>query len=73
MFSRKQMAATVAGFTGFGTAMAQTTPTGTDYSSAIEGLVTSQASYSTVMIGLAIAAVGIMIGVKWVKRAKGAA
>ena len=31
------------------------------------------AGYGPVMFGLAIAAVGVMIGVKWIKRARGAA
>lgn len=40
---------------------------------AISTLTGSSAGYAPVMFGLAIAVVGIMIGVKWIKRAKGAA
>lgn len=40
---------------------------------AIGTLTGSSAGYAPVMFGLAIAVVGIMIGVKWIKRAKGAA
>lgn len=52
-------------------AFAQTTAI--DYSATITPLKDAQSSYSTVMIGLAVAAVSIMIGIKWVKRARGAA
>ncbi|MEO6601771.1 MAG: hypothetical protein ABIQ16_17975 [Polyangiaceae bacterium] len=45
----------------------------TDALTAIGTLTTGQAGYGPVMFGLAIAAVAIMVGVKWVKRAKGAA
>lgn len=40
---------------------------------AVTSLQGSAAGYAPVMFGLAIAVVGIMIGVKWIKRAKGAA
>ena len=40
---------------------------------AIQTLSTSATGFGPVMFGLAIAVVGIMIGVKWIKRAKGAA
>ena len=36
-------------------------------------VTTSISGYSTVMFAIAIAAVGILIGVKWIKRARGAA
>ena len=47
-----------------------------DPATAIEAVGTltgSSAGFGPVMFGLAIAVVGIMIGVKWIKRAKGAA
>ena len=40
---------------------------------AVGTLSTSSAGFGPVMFGLAIAVVGIMVGVKWIKRAKGAA
>lgn len=45
----------------------------TDALGAITTLSATNASYGPVMFGLAIAAVGVMIGVKWIKRARGAA
>lgn len=39
----------------------------------IEAVTTGQAGYATVMFALALAAVGILVGVKWIKRARGAA
>lgn len=47
-----------------------------DPATAIEAVTTlsaSSAGFGPVMFGLAVAVVGIMIGVKWIKRAKGAA
>lgn len=40
---------------------------------AVQSLSTSAAGFGPVMFGLAVVAVGIGIGVKWIKRAKGAA
>lgn len=40
---------------------------------AVQTLTTSSAGFGPVMFGLAIATVGIMIGIKWIKRARGAA
>lgn len=40
---------------------------------ALGTLTGSTAAYGPIMYGLAIAAVGIMVGVKWIKRARGAA
>jgi len=57
---------------GMSSAMAQVTAP-TDATAQIQALVTGQAEYLTVMFALAFAAVGIMIGVKWIKRARGAA
>lgn len=48
-----------------------TNPTsGVDAVTQLQGTI---GSYGPVMFGLAIAAVGVMIGVKWIKRARGAA
>jgi hypothetical protein len=44
-----------------------------DALAAVGSLTTGQAAYGPVMFGLAIAAVGIMVGLKWIKRARGAA
>lgn len=43
-----------------------------DAISAVTGLSTSSAGFGPVMFGLAAAVVGIMIGVKWIKRARSA-
>lgn len=40
---------------------------------AVQTLTTTSTGFGPVMFGLAVAAVGIGIGVKWIKRAKGAA
>lgn len=40
---------------------------------AIGTLSTSSAGFGPVMFGFAVTVVGIMIGVKWIKRARGAA
>lgn len=48
-----------------------TNPTsGVDAVTALQGTI---GSYGPVMFGLAVAAVGVMVGVKWIKRARGAA
>lgn len=47
-----------------------------DPATAIEAVTTlsgSATGFGPVMFGLAVTVVGIMIGVKWIKRAKGAA
>lgn len=54
-----------------GTAQAQTAPT--DALAAVTTLSTSATGFGPVMWGLAVTVVGILIGVKWIKRAKGAA
>ncbi len=54
-----------------GQALAQTAPTtGVE---AVKFVKDSMGDYGPAMFGLAIVSVGIMIGVKWIKRAKGAA
>ncbi|SFQ45758.1 hypothetical protein SAMN05216567_116147 [Variovorax sp. OK605] len=45
----------------------------TDALAAVTGLSTSATGFGPVMFGLAVTVVGIMIGVKWIKRARGAA
>lgn len=44
-----------------------------DALAAMTTLSTSATGFGPVMFGLAVTVVGIMIGVKWIKRAKGAA
>jgi len=40
---------------------------------AVQTLTTSSAGFGPVMFGIAVASVGILIGVKWIKRSRGAA
>lgn len=40
---------------------------------AVQSLTTSSAGFGPVMFGIAVASVGILIGVKWIKRSRGAA
>ena len=54
-----------------GQALAQTAPTTGVL--AVEAVKYSIGDYGPAMFGLAIVSVGVMIGVKWIKRAKGAA
>lgn len=51
-------------------AMAQTATTGV---AAVTQLKDEMGDYSSVMFGIAVVSVGIMIGVKWIKRVRGAA
>lgn len=44
-----------------------------DATAQITAITEKQAGYATVMFGLALAAVGILVGVKWIKRGRGAA
>lgn len=44
-----------------------------DALAAVTSLSASATGFGPVMFGLAVTVVGIMIGVKWIKRAKGAA
>ncbi len=53
--------------------MADTIPTLPDASTYVAALTTGQAGYGSVMFALAIVAVGILVGVKWIKRGRGAA
>lgn len=56
-----------------GSAMAQAAADPVSAIAAVTSLQGSATGFGPVMFGLAIAVVGIMIGVKWIKRAKGAA
>ena len=53
-----------------GQALAADPTTGVE---AVEAVKASIGDYGPAMFGLAIVSVGVMIGVKWIKRAKGAA
>lgn len=44
-----------------------------DASTQIQAITDAQAGYATVMFALALTAVGILVGVKWIKRGRGAA
>ena len=55
-----------------GQALAQSTAPTTGVQ-AVEAVKNSIGDYGPAMFGLAIVSVGVMIGVKWIKRAKGAA
>ena len=73
--ARKYGAQIVTGATGLalsGLAAAQSTGPTTGVE-AITALRAEMGNYGPVMFGLAIVAVGVMIGVKWIKRARGAA
>lgn len=75
MFVRKNVALVVAGVSGLlasagAFAQAVTVPSAVTQ---IEAITTGQAGYSTAMFALALTAVGILVGVKWIKRGKGAA
>lgn len=54
-------------------AMAQSAVTLPDASTQIAEITAKQGGYATVMFTLALTAVGIMVGVKWIKRGRGAA
>lgn len=44
-----------------------------DATAQIGEITAKQGAYATVMFALALAAVGILVGVKWIKRGRGAA
>ena len=64
---------TAAGALVLSTVASAQTSNPTDGVAAVTALQGSIGSYGPVMFGLAVAAVGVMIGVKWIKRARGAA
>ena len=72
-FSQSVKAAAVVGVSLLGATLANAQVAATDGAAAVTSLVAGQAGYLTSMIALSLAAVGIMIAVKWVKRARGAA
>ena len=66
-----KLAAVASSVLAAGHALAQTAPTsGVE---AVEAVKAGIGDYGPAMFGLAIVSVGVMIGVKWIKRAKGAA
>lgn len=73
---RRRGAQIVALATGLGAsalAMAQTAPAIPDATAMVTEITGKQSGYATVMFSLALTAVGILVGVKWIKRARGAA
>lgn len=69
--------ALLGGLVGFGAVapvLAQTVPADPATAlAAVQTLTTSSAGFGPVMFGIAVASVGILIGVKWIKRSRGAA
>ncbi len=63
-----KLAVVVSSVIAAGQALAQTAPT-----TGVEAVKAGIGDYGPAMFGLAIVSVGVMIGVKWIKRAKGAA
>lgn len=72
---RRRGAQTVAAVSGLGLSAAVMAQTATVPSSAamVDAVTAAQGGYATAMFALALAAVGILVGVKWIKRARGAA
>lgn len=73
---RRRGAQTLAAVSGLGLSaavMAQTVTTVPSSVSMVEAITAEQSGYATAMFALALAAVGILVGVKWIKRARGAA
>lgn len=72
---RRRGAQTVAAVSGLGLSAAVMAQTVTVPSSVsmVEAITAEQSGYATAMFALALAAVGILVGVKWIKRARGAA
>lgn len=69
----KQFARIGAGVATFGAAASSFAADPADALAAVSSLSTSSTGFGPVMFGLAVTVVGIMIGVKWIKRARGAA
>jgi len=67
-----QLVAVAVALGSTGLAMAQETPPATALA-ALQGVSTGNTGYGPVMWGMAALTVGIMIGVKWIKRGRGAA
>lgn len=72
---RRRGAQTVAAVSGLGLSAAVMAQTATVPNSVdmVEAITAEQGGYATAMFALALAAVGILVGVKWIKRARGAA
>lgn len=72
---RRRGAQTVAAVSGLGLSAAVMAQTATIPSSTamIEQITAEQSGYAAAMFALALIAVGILVGVKWIKRARGAA
>lgn len=72
---RRRGAQTVAAVSGLGLSAAVMAQTATVPNSVamVESITAEQSGYATAMFALALAAVGILVGVKWIKRARGAA
>lgn len=72
---RRRGAQTVAAVSGLGLSAAVMAQTVTVPSSVtmVEAITAEQGDYAAAMFALALAAVGILVGVKWIKRARGAA
>ena len=68
-----RLATLVATLGAAGAAMADGPTAVPDASSYVTAISTGQSNYSAVMWGLALIATGIMVGVKWIKRGRGAA
>jgi hypothetical protein len=69
----KQFARFGAGVATLGAAASSFAADPADALAAVTSLSTSSTGFGPVMFGLAVTVVGIMIGVKWIKRARGAA
>lgn len=72
---RRRGAQAVAAVSGLGLSAAVMAQTATVPNSVdmVEAITAEQSGYATAMFALALAAVGILVGVKWIKRARGAA
>lgn len=69
----RNLALVAASILASGAAMAQSAVTLPDSSTQIAEITAKQGGYASVMFALALTAVGIMVGVKWIKRGRGAA
>lgn len=73
MFRYVRSGALAVGSAALSVAAFAQTSTLPDATAQIGEITTKQGSYATVMFALALAAVGILVGVKWIKRGRGAA
>lgn len=70
---KRALLGSLVGFATVVPAFAQTVPPPATALDAVTSLTTSSAGFGPVMFGIAVASVGILIGVKWIKRSRGAA